>query len=478
MLSRQIIFPAHRNLIRLFQLTGFVVTVLGTAVIGLWVGSKIRADIINESAATTALYMNSFIDPQVQELSGLKSLTPEHLDTLSKLLAETNIGRQVVAIKIWNLEGTVLYSNSASLIGRNFPLADDLKTALQGEVVSSITTLQDDENVEERLLYTRLLEIYTPVRLSGTDQVIAVAEFYTTVEDLEAGIAAAQKRSWIVVSIIMAAIYLALGGFVHYAGKQIGNQESKLRNQVVQLTQLLAQNNELDERVRRAAANATALNEGLLRRTSAELHDGPVQEVSLALLRLDRVNAQNETCRIVTRDFECNDHLPTVQTSLQIALHEMRSIASSIGLPQLDNLTLPETFFRAVRAHEKNTRSKVQLSIGDIPAQTTLLNKITVYRFIQEALHNAFTHAGGAGQALEVSRHEENHMQVTVSDEGPGFDVDHLTEWENHLGLEGMRERVESLGGEFRIESRINEGTKVIARLFLHNAESEAEADR
>lgn len=58
-------FVARWSLARLFLLAGFVVMILGTIIIGSWVGEKIKTDIINEAAATTALYMNSFIDPNL-----------------------------------------------------------------------------------------------------------------------------------------------------------------------------------------------------------------------------------------------------------------------------------------------------------------------------------------------------------------------------------------------------------------------------
>jgi signal transduction histidine kinase len=54
---------------------------------------------------------------------------------------------------------------------------------------------------------------------------------------------------------------------------------------------MVEQNRELHERVRGAAARTVALNERMLRRLSAELHDGPAQEISLALLRLDHMSA-------------------------------------------------------------------------------------------------------------------------------------------------------------------------------------------
>lgn len=463
-------FATRWSLVQRFRLAGIVVMILGTVVIGTWVGEKIKTNVINESASTTALYMDSFIAPNLQELATSDSLTTESFSNLSNVLSKTELGRQIVTIKVWGKDNRVLFSSSASLVGRIFPSAEDLETARKGEIVASITNLQEDENIEERRLYSRLLEIYIPIRLNGTNQIIAVAEFYKKVDSLEADIAAAQRKSWFIVVSAMTAIYLILVGFVQWVGYRIGRQERDLKNQVVRLTELLAQNAELDKRMRRAAANSTSLNERLLRRTSAELHDGPVQEVSLALLRLDRVNAQNETCRVVSADFECNDHLPTVQTSLQIALQEMRTIATSLGLPQLDNMPLQEVFTRVARTHEKRTRSKVGLNINNLPEQATLAVKITIYRLIQEALNNAYNHAGGIDQQVRAT-YDKDLLQIEISDKGRGFDVSLPIEWDNHLGLAGMRERVESLGGLFEIQSAINEGTIVSANLFLPDVE-------
>jgi two-component system sensor histidine kinase NreB len=62
---------------------------------------------------------------------------------------------------------------------------------------------------------------------------------------------------------------------------------------------------------------------------------------------------------------------------------------------------------------------------------------------------------------------EAGRIQVEVSDQGPGFDVNQSIDWEQHLGLAGMRERVESLGGAFSVESSPNHGTRITASLPL-----------
>jgi signal transduction histidine kinase len=247
--------------------------------------------------------------------------------------------------------------------------------------------------------------------------------------------------------------------FVGRASDTIKRQQVALNEQITRLTDLLTQNEELHERVRRAAARTTALNERFLRRISAELHDGPVQDLALALLQSDhgsidgdQIGAQRETTSV------------GVHESLSHALQEIRAISAGLGLPQLNELTLATTVQRVIRAHERRTHTKVALVLDSLPDQVPLPVKITLYRLVQEALTNAYRHAGGAGQQVRVS-YDGTHLEIRVSDEGPGFDITENGEWDEHLGIVGMRERVESLGGSFRVESMPGHGTTVIARL-------------
>ena len=77
-----------------------------------------------------------------------------------------------------------------------------------------------------------------------------------------------------------------LAGIVLRGSRVIAQQRGALEQRIGELSQLLAQNVELRQRVQGAAARATALNERYLRRISAELHDGPAQLLALASLRL------------------------------------------------------------------------------------------------------------------------------------------------------------------------------------------------
>jgi signal transduction histidine kinase len=441
------------------MIASLCILVGGMASVGWWVGRQIENGVVHRSAATTALYVDSIVAPSLQDLAHSNVLAPESVQDLDRLFRGTPLGQQIGAFKIWDMNGRILYSVDPELIGQQFPVEGGLAQAFGGSVAARISNLDQEENVRERKDDRQLLEVYSPVRLIGTNQVIAVAEFYERIDDLQHEVRSAQFQSWLAVGLATLVMYLLLSVFVGRASDTIKRQQVALNEQITRLTDLLTQNEELHERVRRAAARTTALNERFLRRISAELHDGPVQDLALALLQSDhgsidgdQIGAQRETTSV------------GVHESLSHALQEIRAISAGLGLPQLNELTLATTVQRVIRAHERRTHTKVALVLDSLPDQVPLPVKITLYRLVQEALTNAYRHAGGAGQQVRVS-YDGTHLEIRVSDEGPGFDITENGEWDEHLGIVGMRERVESLGGSFRVESMPGHGTTVIARL-------------
>ena len=451
------------------MLAGLIILVAGMGSIGAWVGQQIEDGVVHRTAATTALYVDSFIAPNVQELAQNAWLTPAHRQNLNVLLGDTAFGHRIAAFKVWTKAGRIVYSTDAALIGKTYPVQGGLARSLQGEVAARISDLSDAENVRERARDSELLEMYSPVRRGGTDEVIGAAEFYYTVDDMAGEIAAAQWRSWLLVALATLLMYLLLYGFIRGASQTINRQQRALEEQVQRLTTLLDQNETLHERVRRAAARTTALNERFLRRIGAELHDGPAQDLGLALLRLDQVAGPGVPGPAArgngTAPPEGGD-LAVVEGALRRAMQEVRAISGGLGLPDMESWPLAETVRRVVRSHERRTGTHVAVDITCAAEQASLPVKITLYRVIQEALNNAYRHAGGRGQQVSL-RSDGSELQVEVADSGPGFAAAPLDESETHLGLIGMRERVESLGGRFTVESSPEHGTRVRATLSL-----------
>jgi signal transduction histidine kinase len=161
-----------------------------------------------------------------------------------------------------------------------------------------------------------------------------------------------------------------------------------------------------------------------------------------------------------------------VQTAVRSALAELRSISAGLWLPALEPLSASEVAQRAVHDYEAKTGRSVSLSIADLPGSAPLPVKIALYRLLQEALMNGFRHAPAAGQSIHIWA-EDGQLRAQVADGGPGFDPQAVVARNGHLGLVGMRERVELLGGAFDVVSHPGQGTVVRARLPLSLVEDE-----
>ncbi len=90
----------------------------------------------------------------------------------------------------------------------------------------------------------------------------------------------------------------------------------------------------------------------------------------------------------------------------------------------------------------------VELQLTKPPERLSHAAKICIYRFVQETLNNGFRHGGGIGQRVS-QRMDGDRVMIEVVDSGPGFDPD--TVLPTSLGLAGLRERIESLGGTFEV---------------------------
>jgi signal transduction histidine kinase len=308
-------------------------------------------------------------------------------------------------------------------------------------VAAEFDELEDEENVTERQTDVPLLEIYSPIREPWSGKVVAVAEFYEAAGDLQATLAAAWRRSWLVVAAVTLCIMGLLFGIVLRGSGLIASQRRALEERVTELSALLRQNEDLRLGVQQASRRTATLNEQFLRRISADLHDGPAQLLALASLRLGHDGpAQDAAAR--------PGELAAIRSFLDDAMLEIRSICRGLVLPQIDAMDLKEVVASAVAAHEQRTGTTVEFSVEGMASRLWQPEKICVFRFVQEGLHNAFRHAAGAGQAVAVVA-SAGLFRVTVSDTGPGLAMDRP----EGLGLAGLRERVASLGGRFSIES-------------------------
>jgi len=140
-------------------------------------------------------------------------------------------------------------------------------------------------------------------------------------------------------------------------------------------------------------------------------------------------------------------------------MRDMRAIAAGLRMPELAPLTVADVAGRAVQDHMRRTGTSVELQLGALPATVPLSVKITFYRALQELLSNATRHGGGAAVRVSVDAVDAT-LRLEVADGGPGFDPSRLAH-STGLGLPGMREQAELLGGGFLVLSAPGRGTAI-----------------
>ncbi|HEX7472659.1 MAG TPA: histidine kinase, partial [Candidatus Limnocylindrales bacterium] len=427
------------SLARRFLLTYGIMLTVATVAIGFWVGQQIEDGVLNRTAAVTAVYIHSFVAPEVQSLTTQPTLDSGEQAALARVLAGTELGQRLVGFRIWSRDGTVVYSPIAQLVGQRFPLIGSRARSFEGAVTVDISDLSDPENVFERQRYSRLVEMYVPILQNGSGEVLAVAEFYQLPDEIDAEVFNARIRSWALVLFAAVASFVVVAAMVLRTSRTIARQETRLRDQVGELSGLLAQVEDLNLRIRHAGAEGVAIYARERRRISADLHDGPGQALALALLQFEDIEAEaagsagangvaadragpahgvvaaeaaspREAATPVAATSPvsatagvplANGKLKAARAAITDALAELREIAADLRLPELAQLTVTEAIERAVRDHARRSGVSAAVETGALPADAPLAIKISLFRALQESLSNATRH----GRGIDVCVH-------------------------------------------------------------------------
>ena len=454
---------SHHSLAAQFLLAGGLVSLLAMVVTGFLVESQIETGVTRNSAAVTALYVDSIIAPLLPDMQTSQTLDDSVAQALDETLGQGALGPRLMSFRLWRRDGTILYANDPELTGKRFEPNKNLKAAFDGQLVAEFNRVDDPESDKERASGEPLLEIYNPVRQPWSGEVVAVTEFYEVAPDLARDLRQAAVRSWLAVAGGTLVFFLLLSAIVLRGSRTIDAQARSLSERVAELSDLLDQNRALRLKVERAARGAAALNERYLRRIGADLHDGPAQLIALAALRLDGPVLSDPDATFDTRQREAM----AIKTSLDDALQEIRSICSGLVLPHIEAAELPEILSMAVRQHQQRTGSKVALSVSASPKMLSTSAKICTYRFVQEALTNGFRHGRGIDQSVTQS-FKGARIRIEVADGGPGFDPSAVPA--ESIGLAGLRDRVESLGGTMVVRSS-SKGTRLTMSIGTKDVE-------
>jgi PAS domain S-box-containing protein len=191
-------------------------------------------------------------------------------------------------------------------------------------------------------------------------------------------------------------------------------------------------------------------------RLAQELHDNPMQALYSASYRIQELRTK--------ADPQLNEALRNVKDTIQNVLEDLRATAKELRPPTIFSFGLEN----AIRSHvndvlEKHPNINIHLSLA-IDRQTLPEDvRLALFRILQQSLVNVLRHAEATEVHVRFSFDaEEAHLEI--SDNGKGFNVP--PNWmelvrHGHYGLAGAAERVNALGGVLKVESRPGNGTAV-----------------
>jgi signal transduction histidine kinase len=206
---------------------------------------------------------------------------------------------------------------------------------------------------------------------------------------------------------------------------------------------------EAEHRFLGASAYVTKIYERERRRLSHDLHDEIGHDLIIIKLYLEMIAINSRTREPV-------DLQPRLSEAIGLVSHaidSVRRLVLDLGPAVFDELG----FLPAVKSYASQISSRTKVSVtvqeGYLPENVPLSHQIALYRLLQGALSNVLKHAHAKNVRVSLGSMKDSVLIMVIEDDGIGFDTG-ARPGRKSFGLTAMRERVEVLGGRFRVESR------------------------
>jgi signal transduction histidine kinase len=190
-------------------------------------------------------------------------------------------------------------------------------------------------------------------------------------------------------------------------------------------------------------------------RVARELHDTVEQGLAGIALQLEAVAGSLQTAPEAARQ-----SLGVARQMLRYSLEETRRSVMDLRSQALESRDLAGALESLVRQMTVNTRADAQVRVTGTPQRLDAAEEHHLLRIGLEALTNALKHAGATRIDIEL-RFGPDGTNLIVSDNGRGLDPANRAMSGTHFGLQGVRERVDKLGGLLDIDSTPGQGTRL-----------------
>lgn len=192
------------------------------------------------------------------------------------------------------------------------------------------------------------------------------------------------------------------------------------------------------------------------KRIASELHDGLGQSLAIISNRAAMGKSRLSDPELASREFD------EISDSANEALGEVQQITANLHPHYLERLGLE----KALKSMFRKVSDVVELKYDLDPIDNIFPKnaEINVYRIVQESLNNVVKHSD-ASEALVSIRRRASEVVISIKDDGRGFDTNNVKPTGGGLGLVGLYERTNILGGRIEIKSSVGNGTEIVIEL-------------
>ncbi|GEA15870.1 histidine kinase [Moorella sp. E308F] len=201
------------------------------------------------------------------------------------------------------------------------------------------------------------------------------------------------------------------------------------------------------------------------KRVAREIHDGPAQTMANIIMRA-------EYClKLLDRDPEkVREELLALQNIVMLSLQDVRMIIFDLRPMVLDDLGLAPALKRYFASYKEQYGLEIEFLFFGQERRLESTIEIALFRIIQEAVNNIKKHARVKSAVVKMEM-QPDKITVSIRDTGKGFDLNSVQGGKNGngYGLVGMRERVQLLNGEMKINTAPGKGTCISITIPLQD---------
>ncbi|MCL4507211.1 MAG: HAMP domain-containing protein [Chloroflexi bacterium] len=283
----------------------------------------------------------------------------------------------------------------------------------------------------------------------------------TTLAVSVVGISAAAFLTWLltrpILNLVQAANAIGNGDFTQrvkrWADDEVGALSEAFNNMSSALARAQEERVERDQLRAQYVSGVIGAQEEERKRIARELHDSTSQSLTSLLLGLRTLA---DGC-----DPAMQQRVNELRTVAARTLDDVHNLALQLRPSVLDDLGLPAAIQRYVDDCRSRYPLRIDLAVRGLDQQRLPANMETaLYRIIQESITNVVRHANAQTASVLIECHN-GVVRAVIEDDGCGFDPSAVELRQPHLGLYGIRERAELLGGKVVIESAPGQGTSL-----------------